>query len=288
MLIGAHVGVAGGYPQALEYAHQVGAECAQIFAKSPRQWHARNVDLAVADAFQAMRQDLAIAAVVTHTAYLINLGTMDPILRDKSIAALTDELQRAQLLGADAVITHIGTHGGTTTEETAARVASAIKIAFSSAGASTPRLLLENTAGAGTTFGNGPEEIGAVLDMLPETLRHRVGVCIDSCHAHAAGHDLSSASGWVSLMDAIDKHCGIGVIGAVHANDSMFACGERKDRHAWIGDGTIGYEGFLGMFCEPRLRDVAAFTEMPGEIPIKDVENIARLKRLRDVCEEHA
>ncbi|MDZ4654624.1 MAG: deoxyribonuclease IV [Coriobacteriia bacterium] len=288
MLIGAHVGVAGGYPQALEYARDVGAECVQIFAKSPRQWQARAFDVAVAEMFRATRDVLGINPVFTHTAYLINLGTTDSSLRHKSITALGDELERATLLGVDAVITHIGTNGGTGIDETAERVATAIAHALSSAGPTAPRLLLENTAGAGTTFGNSPEEIGAVLHALPDHFRPRVGVCIDSCHAHAAGYNLSSAEGWASLVDAFDACCGADAICAVHANDCMFPSGSRRDRHAWIGDGTIGYDGFAGMLCEPRLRGIAAITEMPGDVPDKDRENISRLKRLRDGCAERA
>ncbi|MBN2822718.1 MAG: deoxyribonuclease IV, partial [Coriobacteriia bacterium] len=219
---------------------------------------------------------------------LINLGSLDDVLLDKSVAALADELKRADLLGADGVVTHVGTTGGTSAEQTAARVAAAVQAAFLVAGDVGCRLLLENTAGAGTTFGNSPEELGAILEELSGELRPRVGVCIDSCHAHAAGYDMSTAEGWTQLVDSVEKWCGAGAIGAVHANDCVFPSGSKKDRHAWIGDGTIGYEGFTGMLCEPRLRSVAAFTEMPGDVPEKDVENLSRLKRLRAGCEGRA
>jgi len=288
LLIGAHVGVSKGYAASLEYARSVGAECVQVFAKSPRQWHARALDVDAATAFREAKLPNGIRAVVTHTAYLINLGSLDESLLDKSVRALADELRRAALLGADGVVTHIGTTGGTGTEATATRVAAAIVAAFGEREVPLPRLLLENTAGAGSTFGTSPEEIGAVLDRLPDDLRPHVGTCIDSCHAHAAGFDMSSAVGWAELLDRIDTSCGPHAVGAVHANDCMFACGSNKDRHAWIGDGTIGYEGFAAMLCEPRLLDVPAFLEMPGEVPLKDEENITRLKRLRDGCAERA
>lgn len=283
MLIGAHVGIAHGYTEALRYALEVGAECAQVFAKSPRQWHARALDPAVATAFRDARAAVGFGPLVTHTAYLINLASIDPALAMRSVDALADELERAALLGADAVITHIGTTGGTGVDDAAARVAASIESAFARVGGTT-RLLLENTAGAGTTFGNGPDEIGAVLAALRPDTRERVAVCLDTCHAHAAGFDMSSEHGWVELLDAFDRCCGPGSIRAVHANDCMFPCGSRKDRHAWIGDGTIGVRGFSAMVCQERLRDVPAMTEMPGQVPEKDVENITRLKRLRDEC----
>lgn len=284
MLIGAHVGVSGGYARAMEYARSVGAECAQVFAKSPRQWHARALDPAVAEEFRRSCEENAIRRVLTHTAYLINLGSTDATLAAKSIDALGDELRRATLLGADAVVTHIGTSGGTGLTETATRVARAIESAFATCGCEPPRLLLENTAGAGSTFGAGPEQIGAVLEQLAGDVAPYVGTCIDTCHAHAAGYDMSTSDGWKRLLDQIDECCGAGVIGAVHANDCMFPCGSNRDRHAWIGDGTIGYAGFSAMLCEARLRDVPAITEMPGEVPVKDEENIARLRHLRDGC----
>jgi len=288
MLIGAHVSVAAGYPQALEYARDVGAECAQIFAKSPRQWVARSLDPGIAQAFREARDRLHFGPVVTHTAYLINLGTTDELLRRKSIAALADELSRGTLLGADAVITHIGTSAGASLEEAAERIASAITQAFAVAGEVTSRLLLENTAGAGTTFGAHPREIGAVLRALPSGTQPQVGVCIDSCHAHAAGFDLSNASGWTGLLDLVDSECGADVIGALHANDCLSECGSHRDRHAWIGEGTIGEAGFAAMVCERRLVGVPAFTEMPGEVPVKDIENVSRLKLLRDGCSGRA
>lgn len=278
MLIGAHVGVAGGYAKAVEYASSVGCECMQVFCKSPRQWHASPLDPAIADAFRSALTTCGMGPVLVHTAYLINLGSADSSLWERSIGSLADEWCRAELLGATALVTHMGTAYATEVRSSASRVATAIDRAWTAAGAPRVRLLLENTAAAGSTFGDGPAELGAVLTSLRDA--PDVGVCLDTCHAHAAGWDLSQPGAWATLVDEFEACCGM-PIAAVHANDCRFGPGQHKDRHAWIGDGTIGYEGFAGMFAEPRLTGIPVVTEMPGSVPEKDIENVSRLKRLR-------
>lgn len=280
MLIGAHVGVAGGYVNAVDYAISVGCESIQVFAKSPRQWHAKPIDPEVADGFRARLSATGMGPVLVHTAYLINLGSADDALWERSWIALADELVRSEQLGASFVVTHTGTEYRDAPERTAARIAEAVDHAWSAAGVSGVRLLLENTAGAGTTYGDGPDELGAVLASLGAAAGY-VGICLDTCHAHAAGWDLSQEESWRRLIDGFADCCGA-PIEAIHANDCMFAAGLHKDRHAWIGDGTIGNGGFACLFRERRLQGVPVVTEMPGEVPAKDLENVSRLKRLRD------
>lgn len=278
MPIGAHVGVAGGYAAAVEYAVSVGCECMQVFCKSPRQWNARPIDPGVAADFRAALAAYSMGPVIAHTAYLINLGSADDALWERSIDALADELVRADTLGAWGVVTHLGTTFGETIEQSARRIARAIDAAWERAGDVRVRLLLENTAGAGRTFGSGPDELGPVLDAL--RVAHDVGICLDTCHAHAAGWDLSRPEVWTRLIDEFEACCGMPVA-AVHANDCAFGAGMHKDRHAWIGDGTIGSAGFAALFAEARLAAVPVILEMPGEVPVKDAENISRLKLLR-------
>ncbi|MDZ4180681.1 MAG: deoxyribonuclease IV [Coriobacteriia bacterium] len=286
VLLGAHVGVSGGYREAVDYAVSVGCECMQVFAKSPRQWSARPISEVVASGFRSRRGETGMGPVLVHTAYLINLGSADDALWERSWMALADELSRGQLLGADAVVTHLGTTYRDAPEHTAARIACALDRAWAASAVRSTRLLLENTAAAGTTFGDGPDELGAVLRLLDGAAGH-VGVCLDTCHAHAAGWDLSRSVTWTDLVDAFEECCGM-PIEAVHANDCAFGPGLHKDRHAWIGDGTIGLDGFAAMFAESRLAGLPVITEMPGEVPVKDVENIARLRQLRDACGERA
>lgn len=285
MLLGAHISVSGGYAKALAYAESVGCECAQLFAKSPRQWRASAIDPEVAARFRADRETRGFGPIFTHTSYLINPATSDPVLREKSIAALADELVRGSLLGAAGVVSHIGNDPEGNSGAAAARVGEAVVRAFELAGgeACHTRLLLENTAGAGRTYGSNFEELGACLDaaQLPVD---RLGVCLDTCHAWAYGMPVDSPEGWHEMIEGIEGCCGVGRLGLIHANDCLFDRGSKRDRHAWIGDGFIGMEGFRAMVCAPQLADVCVVTEMPGEVPQKDRENIDRLKRLREEC----
>jgi deoxyribonuclease IV len=285
MLFGAHVSVSGGYASALDYASSVGCECVQVFAKSPRQWRGPAIDPGAAEAFREARREREFGPLFTHTAYLINPATPNPELREKSIAALADELVRGSLLGARGVVTHIGNDPNDDPDAAAVRVAEACVRAFELAGADAgaTRLLLENTAGAGHTFGSTIEQLAASIERsgLPS---HRLGVCIDTCHAFAYGYAVDSAHGWREIVDAIENTCGIDRLGLVHANDCLFERGSRRDRHAWIGDGFMGKEGFSAMVCMPELADVCAVTEMPGDVPVKDAENIRRLVELREMC----
>ncbi|MHB8051120.1 MAG: deoxyribonuclease IV [Coriobacteriia bacterium] len=283
MIFGAHVGVSGGYPAAVDYALSVGCECIQVFAKSPRQWNARPLDPAVAGAFKARMTEVGMGPVFVHTAYLINLGSDDDTLWERSWQALADELARGELLGAAGVVTHVGTLYKSAPEKTASRIARGVDLAWASSGVQRTRLLLENTAAAGTTYGDGPDELGAILHAL-ETASGHVGVCLDTCHAHAAGWDLANPAEWDRLIDGFESCCGM-PIELIHANDCAFGAGQHKDRHAWIGDGTIGLGGFAHMVDEPRLASVPVVMEMPGEVPEKDAENLRRLKGLRDACE---
>jgi len=283
VLVGAHVSVAAGYPRAVEYAESVGCEAIQIFAKSPQQWHAAPTSQEVAAAFRDRRAHSSVTFACTHTAYLINLGSEDDALWERSWRALADELTRASLLGVEATVTHTGTNRSRDLEAGARRIAEGIDRALEAAPDGV--LLLENTAGAGTTFGTGPEELGAVLGMLDERWRERLGVCLDSCHAHAAGWDLSTPVGWDAFTAGLERCCGAGRIRVVHANDSTFGVGEHRDRHAWVGDGSIGLTGFAAMFGERRLADASAIVEMSGEAPVKDETNVSRLKALRAASE---
>lgn len=282
MIFGAHVSTAKGLIASLDYAESVGCECIQLFAKSPRQWRGPSIDRDAARGFRSAREERGFGPVFTHTAYLINLGTDAEEMREKSIAALADELTRASVLGVDGIVSHLGNDPGGDPDAAASRIASAILEAYDRADLTdgAVRLLLENTAGAGRTYGSTFGEIGAVIDAtgLPaETL----GVCFDTCHGFAWGYDLTGEQGWAATVQELDANVGLDRLGLIHANDCMFELGSKRDRHAWIGQGEIGRAGFLAMVCQPRLAGTPVVTEMPGEVPEKDSLNVAALKELR-------
>ncbi len=289
MLVGAHVSVAKGLVASLEYARDVGCECIQIFAKSPRRWIGPPSDAEAGKRFAEARASHGIRAVYTHTAYLINLAATDPDARTRSIEALADEIVRGRLLAAEGVITHLGTDPLGDRGAAAERISSAIRDAFRIADASVPdtapdpsrtRLLLENSAGAGSTYGRDVADLAAVFALAPD-LTDLLGVCIDTCHGHAAGMALDTREAWRALVADIDAGCRHGALEVVHANDAVHERGSKKDRHAWIGDGTLGYEAFRAMLSVLDTGEMCAITEMPGEVPIKDSENIRRLKDVR-------
>lgn len=275
--------MAKGYEEAARYAASVGAECVQVFAKSPRQWAGPPIDVAAAARFTALRAELDLYPLCTHTAYLLNLACADDALWHRSIEGLADELVRATQLEADYVVTHIGADAACDAPVAAIRVATAIDRAFSSAGIADegPMLLLEDTAGAGRQFGGAFAEIGAVMAAL-SSARGRVGVCLDTCHAHAFGYDVTTREGWCTLAEEIAFTCGPDAVRVVHANDCVLPAGAKRDRHAWIGDGTIGVQGFSAMLHQAALASACVITEMPGEVPVKDETNLARLRELRD------
>ena len=305
MRFGAHLSTAKGYVAMADYAAEVGCECIQVFAKSPRQWSAKPLAPERAGEMRDLVASGRIEAVNTHTSYLINLSTEDDGLRAKSTDALADELVRAALLGAPLVNTHVGAAAclspkhapdadGVAVEgalaEAAGRVSDAIKRAYELAEASLgadaklPTLLLEDTAGAGHVYGASIAELAAVTERCgfgPE----RLGICIDTCHAWAAGYDLSDEAGWNALLRRIDDLMGLSRLQLLHVNDCLHDCGEHKDRHAWIGRGEIGIEGFAAMVRDERLAGLPSVCEMPGELPVKDALNLEVLKDLRDGVE---
>lgn len=284
MRIGIHARTGGSIPGALTYAAGLGAECVQVFAKSPQQWAARPLDPQLAAETRRLARELDIVPLFTHTAYLINLGSQDDALWRRSIDALAEELRRGEALGAAGVVTHIGTAAACSLEEAVARIATGVELACGAAGEGSERLLLlENTAGAGNAFGGSFEELGALFGSLDDA-GVICGLCLDTCHAHAFGHDLSSADAWRAALDTIATCCGPGRLRLLHANDCGYPLGSKRDRHAWVGDGAIGYAGFRAMVCEPRLADVPIVMEMPGEAPDKDVINLERLKSARAAC----
>lgn len=285
MYIGAHVSVARGYTEAVTYAVSVGCEAIQVFAKSPRRWIAAPLDPDAGRRFAAEREAQGIRSSFTHTAYLINLASDDVVLWERSVDALADEITRGRLLEVDGIATHLGAHPSGESEVAADRIAAGVRRAFERAGgdpASPTRLLLENTAGAGNTYGRTVAALAAVMERCPN-LTPQLGVCLDTCHAHVGGIELHDDAAWGRILGEIAQACGHGALGLIHANDCLHPFGSRRDRHAWIGDGTLGTEAFAAMLRRPELEGVSIVTEMPGEVPVKDAENVRRLKSLRDL-----
>lgn len=274
-----------GLPATARYAHETGCECVQVFAKSPQMWRGPTRAQTDVDDFRQRLDELGISPVFTHAAYLINVGSADDALWQRSIGALADEIERAGRMGAAGVVLHMGTAFGGGREADAGRVATAVSAAWARAAAEgpAPAALLENAAGAGRSYGRDPEQMCDALEAC-RAGGAAVGLCIDTCHGFAAGWDLRTPAGWEELCGLLDARGALSAVSLIHSNDCLGGLGEHRDRHAWIGEGQIGEEGFAAMFGERRLSHASVIVEMPGEMPEKDAVNVARLKRLREMA----
>jgi len=279
--VGAHVSVAGGLLEGVIHARAAGCEAAQIFPKNPRRWDAPQRPLAEEQAFRVGCIEAGVTPVFSHATYLINPGTADEALWSRSCRALSDEILRAEGIGASGLVMHLGTRASPDTQGCVRRVVETALRGYSIAGTVAVPLLIENAAGAGSQFGSRLDEVTSCLLALREA-GVPAGICIDTCHAFAAGVDLRGEEGWSTLAAHLDATCGAGSVALIHANDSKGCLGCKHDRHEWIGDGQIGEPGFLAMFAAARLAGAAAIVEMPGDPLVKDSENVSRLKRLRD------
>jgi deoxyribonuclease IV len=281
MLLGAHESVAGGMFTAFERGRQDGCQAMQIFARASAQWRARPLPAEELSSFRS--EHAAIGAgwpLLSHTSYLINLGTDDPLVRARSQEALEDELVRAEQLGLDYVVLHPGAHLGAGEEVGLARVAAALGELHHRTPGFHARILIELTAGQGTCLGCSFEHLQRLLEETPHG--ERLGICFDTCHAHAAGHDLTTDAGYDAVWNDLDHRVGLSSIKAFHLNDSKTALGSRVDRHQEIGDGTMGLHPFWRLVNDPRFATVPGILETPSgpdKLP-SFARNLARLRAL--------
>jgi len=282
-LLGAHVSVAGGLEKAFANGLEVGCTALQIFTKNANRWQAKPIADTEAATFRKAWQESGIGPVMVHDAYLINLASPKDGVWEKSKAALRDELYRCDQLGITELVMHPGAHLGTGEDVGLER----IRQAFCEILPESPpqvRLLLENTAGQGSYLGGDFAHLAALLKDFDE---QRFGVCFDTCHAHTAGYDLSSAEGYQQVMAEFDRLIGLGRICAFHLNDCLKPCGSKVDRHAHIGQGTIGRTGFACLMQDPRFVKVPMILETPkGENGEMDRANLALLRQLTEGNQE--
>lgn len=279
--IGIHTSIAGDICLALDIAHNLGANALQIFSASPRMWSRGAVGSKAIEAssarFHARRAELGLGPLVVHTNYLINLASCERVLRARSIQAFRDEIVRAVSLGADFLVTHPGCGCGAEMKAAVAAIADGLKQASRGVKFGGLRILLENTAGQGTSVGSRFSELRAILSLCPEL---PLGVCVDTAHLFAAGHDLRRAEGLEAALAEIRNTVGLERIFVVHVNDSKGALGSHLDRHEHIGKGKIGREGFRRILSHPQLAGRAFILETPIDRPGDDRRNVDALWRL--------
>jgi len=269
------VSAAGGVDRAPERAAEIGADTYQVFVKSNRQWNAGRLPEATVRRFRRQHRELRLGPVFAHGCYLVNLASPHTDVRERSIRCCRVELGRCARLGLEGLVIHPGAHLGIGVEAGLERIAAALDRLPIDQGC---RLLLEVTAGQGSTLGGRLEEIAWLLDRFPPAW---LGVCLDSCHLHAAGYPLDSKQHVAAALDQIDRTVGFDRIHLVHLNDSTGAPGSHLDRHRGIGEGTIGTAGFRHLLGDRRIRRLPGILETPkGDDTRLDRLNLAPLRAL--------
>lgn len=278
-LLGAHMSIAGGIDQAPLRGQQVGCQTIQIFTKSNNQWQARPLSETEVEGFLANQRQCNIAPVFAHDSYLINLGSPDPALNRKSRQAFLLEMERAERLHLPYLVAHPGAHMGAGEADGLKRIAEALNDLHSRTRGFSLMILLENTAGQGSTMGYRFEHLATLLDLVEE--RQRLGVCFDTCHALAAGYDLRSEQSYDQTIREFDQLVGLKHIKAFHLNDAKKGLGCRVDRHEHIGQGALGLTAFACLLNDPRFRGIPMVLETPkGKEMQEDRMNLTTLRRL--------
>ncbi|MFO0878438.1 MAG: deoxyribonuclease IV [Gemmataceae bacterium] len=280
-LLGAHLSVAGGHHKALLEAKSLGCTTVQLFTKAPSQWSARAIEPDQAKRFRETFRESGLALPLAHDGYLINLASPEETLYQRSIAAFIDECQRAELLGLSYLVMHPGAHLGGTVEEGLARVVRALDVVHERCPDLALQVLIETTAGQGTTLGHRFEHLAAILTQVQAP--HRLGVCFDTCHVLAAGYGLSTGPEYEATIAEFERVVGLKHLRAFHLNDSLKPRGSRVDRHAHIGQGHVGVETFRLLLNDPRFQNLPMVLETPkeqGDNHRMDEVNLALLRSL--------
>ena len=253
--------IAGGLDRAVERAAGAGCRCVQLFTKNNAQWQAKPIATEQAQRFHAAMDHWEITNPIVHDSYLINLASPDQTLWKKSVHALIDEIQRAEMLNIPYVVTHPGAFTTSSEARGLKNIVRALDEIHAQTGSLACQCLLETTAGQGTALGWRFEQLAEILDSVKEP--DRLGVCFDTCHVFAAGYPMGTQKEYRSTMRALNATVGVGRIRAFHLNDSRRELGSRVDRHAHVGHGEMGLAPFGYLLADRRFRKIPMYLETP-------------------------
>ncbi len=259
--LGAHMSVAGGLPRAVERAIVHRCDALQIFTKNANQWRGRLIPRDEIREFRTRIKASGIGPVVSHASYLINLATTSPALRQQSLEAMGDEIDRAEALGLLGVVLHPGCYTVGSEADGLTLIADGLLELLRARRRGKTMILLEQTAGQGTALGATFEQLASIIARMND--HRRVGVCLDTCHLLAAGYDLCSPEGYASTFKQFGRLVGFDRLKAFHLNDSKRPLGSRVDRHEHIGEGFLGLEPFRRIVNDRRFRDLPMLLETP-------------------------
>jgi len=279
-LLGAHMSIEGGLHKAFERISLIGGQSLQIFSKNQRQWRVPELSPSEIKKFIETWEQWGKGPVAVHDSYLINLANPDEIKANRAVAAFAEEIRRADQLTIPYLIMHPGNHVGSGPARGLQQLTANIDRAFAQADdAKSVMVLLETTAGQGTGLGASFEELAYVITH--SEFNDRLGVCFDTCHAFAAGYDISSVAGYEQTFADFDKNIGLERLKFFHLNDSKKGLSSKIDRHDHIGKGEIGLEGFRHLMNDPRFAEHPMVLETPKEKDLKeDIKNLGVLKSL--------
>ncbi len=279
MILGVHVSSSGKIYQSLDTAKFLGCDTMQIFSRSPQTWrngsHLKPEDIAE---FRARRSKFKINPVFIHISYLINLASPDPRLYNGSIQAYIEDIQEADALGADYIVTHMGSHKDTSEDAGIKRLIAALNKILDKTSGSKVGILLENTSGSGSWLGYRFYHQHKIVKGLKD--KSRVGLCLDTAHAYLAGYDLSSRKGLEQMLDEIEEMTGLKLVKLIHLNDAAGELGCHHDRHDHIGKGHIGLSGMKRIINHPKLKNIPMILETPKSTKDSDKENLALVRKL--------
>ena len=261
--LGAHTSTQGGLYHALEEGRDIGATTIQFFTSNQRQWKGRILEEELISKFKETHASSGLTTLMSHASYLVNLGSPNLAVREKSIVAFGEEIARCKALGVTYLNFHPGAALKEPREECIAHIIAQLRsyAPIFEAG-SELCLLLEATAGQGSVVGSAFEELGTILHAVRDVVP--IGVCIDTCHIFAAGYDIRTPAGWDETLTTFDAQVGLPYLKALHLNDSVHGLGSRKDRHAPLGAGEIGIESFIYLMQNPLTRLLPKYLETPG------------------------
>lgn len=280
-LLGAHMPTAGGHHNAITDGVAIGCRSVQIFTASPRQWRAPSIKPEMAEKFKEVVAESGLTKIVAHDSYLINLAAEPGSeVLEKSRAAFRGEIERAEALGVDFLVSHPGAHGGAGEEVGIARLIESLDIIHAQTPGMKVRTALETTAGQGTYLGGRFEHLARIIQGVQNP--ERLAVCLDTCHIFAVGYDIRTPETYAETMQLFDEVIGLEWLQVIHANDSQRAFGSHADRHAHIGEGEIGLEAFRLLVNDPRLVGLPIIVETPDSETMHEVN----VKRLHDLMEE--
>ncbi len=281
VLLGAHLSISGGYYRAVERAAELGCDTVQLFTRSNVQWRARPLTEEDCTLFRRALRRTGVRLPSAHANYLINLGSAERAKRERSIRALVDEVERCHRLGIGYLVLHPGAHQGDGERQGIARVARALDRVLRASAGLEVRILLENTAGQGTSLGYRFEHLKALLERCREP--ERLGICLDTCHLFAAGYPLAPQAAYERTMEEFDRTVGLRQVRVVHLNDSKKPLGSRVDRHEHIGEGKLGLTPFRLLLADRAFRGLPMYLETPKGVRNgvdMDLVNLNRLRRL--------